>query len=109
MAFYTALYNVVDHPVGIVPVTRVDKTRDIISDAWKDPATGGPVGSPIIHATMYDGANPAYDPVAMEGIPVGVQVVGKPWDDEKVIEMMKVVDSALGSRGLGPGAWADRA
>ncbi|KAG8945601.1 hypothetical protein FRC04_000648 [Tulasnella sp. 424] len=108
LAFATSLYNVVDHPVGIVPVTRVDKTKDAISEEWNDPATGGPKGSPIIHATMYEGPKAAYDPVAMDGIPVGVQVVGKPWEDEKVVEMMKVVDGALGKRGFGPGAWAEK-
>lgn len=41
----------------------------------------------------------------MHGIPVGVQIVGKPWEDEKVIEMMKVVDEALGKRDFGPGTW----
>lgn len=109
LAFSTSLYNVVDHPVGIVPVTRVDKTEDAISEAWTDPAIGGPKGSPIIYATMYEGAKAAYDPVAMSGIPVGVQVVGRPWEDEKVVEMMKVVDGALGKRDFGPGAWAGKA
>ncbi|KAG8926376.1 hypothetical protein FRC01_008949 [Tulasnella sp. 417] len=109
LAFSTSLFNVVDHPVGILPVTRVDKIQDAISEAWTDPAIGGPIGSPIIHATMYEGAKAAYDPVAMDGIPVGVQVVGRPWEDEKVVEMMKVVDSALGARGFGPGTWAGKA
>ncbi|KAG8983234.1 hypothetical protein FRB90_006210, partial [Tulasnella sp. 427] len=109
LAFSTSLYNVVDHPIGIVPVTRVDKTKDAITEAWTDRATGGPIGSPIIHATMYEGAKPAYDPVAMNGIPLGVQIVGKPWEDEKVVEMMKLVDSALGKRGFGPGAWTGKA
>lgn len=35
-----------------------------------------------------------------------VQVVGKKWEEEKVIEMMKVVDQALGPRGFGPGSWS---
>ena len=45
-----------------------------------------------------------YDAEAMKGLPVSVQIVGKKWEEEKVIEMMKVVDAALGERGFGPGA-----
>jgi hypothetical protein len=36
-------------------------------------------------------------------VPVGVQIVGRRWEDEKVIGMMHVVDQALGPRGFGPG------
>ena len=46
-----------------------------------------------------------YAPEKMAGLPVGVQVVGRAWEDEKVLAMMKVVDEALGPRGFGPGAW----
>lgn len=39
-------------------------------------------------------------------MPVAVQVVGKRWEDEKVLAMMKVIDEALGKdRSFGPGAW----
>lgn len=49
----------------------------------------------------------AYDAVKMSGLPVGIQLVGRKWQEEKVIEMMKVVDDALGkSRGFGPSAWS---
>jgi hypothetical protein len=39
-------------------------------------------------------------------MPVGIQVVGKKWEEEKVLAMMQVVDEALGKdRGFGPGSW----
>jgi hypothetical protein len=31
---------------------------------------------------MYLSKNPAYDPKAMEGMPAGVQLVGKKWEDD---------------------------
>ena len=55
------------------------------------------------------GAPKAYDPELMAGLPVGVQIVGRLYEDEKVLEMMKVVDEALGDakeRGFGPGSSA---
>lgn len=45
-----------------------------------------------------------YDVEAMKGLPVGVQLVGRKWQEEKVVEMMKVVDQALGKRGFGAGS-----
>jgi hypothetical protein len=30
------------------------------------------------------------------------QIVGKKWEDEKVLALMDVVDKALGERGFGP-------
>lgn len=39
-------------------------------------------------------------------MPVGIQLVGKKWEDEKVLAMMHVVEEALGKdRGFGPGSW----
>lgn len=32
-------------------------------------------------------------------------MVGRNWEDEKVIAVMKIVDEALGPRGFGPGSW----
>jgi amidase len=37
---------------------------------------------------------------------VGVQVVGQPWGEEKVLAIMHVIDATLGPRGFGPGSWA---
>jgi len=102
LACSTLLYNVVDSPVGVVPVTRVDATRDGLSDAWRS-APGN--GSKLLEAEIY-GPKGAYNPQAMEGLPVGVQIIGQPWGEEKVISIMHIVDAALGPRGFGPGSWA---
>ncbi|KAI0258705.1 amidase signature enzyme [Gloeopeniophorella convolvens] len=102
LAGSTMIYNLVDSPVGVVPVTRVDAERDALSDAWRD-APGG--GSPMLEKILY-GDQAKYDPKAMHGLPVGVQIVGRPWDEEKVLAIMHVVDEALGPRDFGPGVWS---
>jgi len=102
LACATAMYNVMDSPVGVVPVTRVDPARDGLSDAWRS-APGN--GSKLVEGDMY-GPKGAYNPRAMRGLPVGVQIVGQPWGEEKVLAVMHVVDAALGPRGFGPGTWA---
>jgi amidase len=105
LAVGTFLYNVVDSPVGIVPVTRVDPGRDALTEEWK---TGPGHGSPLLEDNLYNVSNAPYNPVEMAGLPVGVQIVGRAWEDEKVIEMMQIVDKALGERGFGPGTWQPR-
>ncbi|KAF8260714.1 hypothetical protein EI94DRAFT_1706098 [Lactarius quietus] len=88
-------------PVGVVPVTRVDPARDALSDEWR---AGPGAGSKFLEREMY-GPKGAYDVHAMEGLPVGVQIVGEAWGEEKVLAIMHVVDAALGPRGFGPGSW----
>ncbi|KAF9230165.1 amidase signature domain-containing protein [Melanogaster broomeanus] len=102
LAASTILYNVVDSPVGTVPVTRVDPATDALPAGFIPGATGG---STIFEKRMYVGPDAAYNCETMAGIPVGVQIVGRKWEDEKVLEMMRVVDDALGDRGFGPGSW----
>ncbi|KAG1738410.1 amidase signature domain-containing protein [Suillus paluster] len=105
LAAATIMYNVVDSPVGIIPVTRVDPDTDQLPADFEPGASGR---SKVFDSRMYLGKKPVYDPKAMEGMPVGVQIVGKKWEDEKVLAMMHVVDEALGPRGFGPGSWKPR-
>lgn len=104
------LYNVVDSPVGTLPVTRVHPTLDRLRAEWSDPRVGRGHGSPLVERLLYgtpDAPGGFYDADKMAGIPVGVQVVGRRWEEEKVVEMMKVVDAALGPRDVGqPLSWA---
>ncbi|KAJ7470386.1 amidase [Mycena latifolia] len=104
LAVATTLYNVVNSPSGCIPVTRVDPAKDVLTEEW----TKAPLPS-LVETALYRGKNPIYDPVAMKGMPVGVQLVGRKWDDEKVLAMMRVVDAALGKdRGFGPVVWDER-
>ncbi|KAL1747940.1 amidase signature domain-containing protein [Schizophyllum fasciatum] len=101
MACGTALYNLVDSPVGILPAGRVDPGKDALTDAWRSEPGHG---SSMLEKELY---TKFYDPVAMKGMPVGIQIIGRRWEEEKVLEMMKVVDNALGERGFGMKAWKD--
>lgn len=80
---YTSPFNLVDYSAGTIPVTRADKHIDLKphrdhfynkSDEmiWTD-----------------------YDPSETHGGAVSVQLVGKRFQEEKVIQMMKLVTSLL--------------
>ncbi|KAJ7052244.1 amidase [Mycena amicta] len=109
----TSLYNVVNSPVGCLPVTRIDPTLDALTPEWTSSELTAPS---MLYKTLYLGSSlptmpqhlrgkPMYDVNLMSGMPVGVQVVGRKWEDEKVLGMMRIVDDALGPRGFGPGSW----
>ena len=103
LATGTLFYNLLDCPVGSIPVTRVDPKFDALPEEWLSAPSNVP-SSKELDKLLYKGKW-GYDPGAMEGLPVGIQLVGRRWEDEKVVEMMKVVDAALGERGFGPDSW----
>ncbi len=97
--------------MGVVPVTHV-RPSDGATVEWTNPRVGSGHGSASIERLLYGfldrngrGKGGYYDAEKMAGIPVGVQVVGRKWEEEKVVEMMKVVDHALGPRAFGPFSW----
>ncbi|RPD64393.1 amidase signature enzyme [Lentinus tigrinus ALCF2SS1-7] len=106
LAASACLYNVLNAPVGVVPVTHV-RASDVATVEWTNLRVGSGHGSPSLERLLYGwrGKGGCYDPEKMAGIPVGVQVVGRKWEEEKVVEMMKVVDHALGPRDFGPFSW----
>ncbi|KAJ8502302.1 hypothetical protein ONZ51_g48 [Trametes cubensis] len=125
LACIDLMYNVVESPVGLVPVTHVRPTEDALTAEWTDVRVGRGHGSPLVERLLYGSPNPLrpsdggkggkagaaaagsgfYNAEKMAGLPVGVQVVGRRWEDEKVVEMMRVVDRALGPRDFGPLSW----
>lgn len=103
MANATIYYNMLDLPVGCLPITRVDPVKDKVTEEWLKEAGHG---SSILESGIYHSKKPLYDPEAANGMPVNIQIAGKKWEEEKVVAMMGVLDEALGAnRGFGPGAW----
>ena len=86
-----------------MPVTRVDPEKDEITEEWiKSPGHG----SILLEGGLFTSKNALYNPEEMKGMPVGVQIAGRKWEEEKVLKIMHVVDGALGKdRGFGPGSW----
>ncbi|KAL8951488.1 MAG: hypothetical protein Q9222_002542 [Ikaeria aurantiellina] len=68
---YTQIVNLLDYSAAVLPVTRADKLVD-----------------------KYGRDNPdTYD-----GAPVGLQLVARKWEEEKVCAIAKIVDTALKSQ-----------
>ena len=77
--FYCFIWNLVNFPVGAVPVTHVRADEQRYTSRWADKV------SRTIAETMEGSA----------GLPVGVQVVGLPWHEETVVEVIKQIEDGL--------------
>jgi hypothetical protein len=94
-SIFTVLFSMVDSTVGVLPITKVNKNLDTLPADFLE----GSTGSKILEGRTYGSApqwEGAYDAEEMEGLPVGVQVVGKPWEEEKVLGMMRVLEGLVG-------------
>ncbi|KZF19210.1 amidase [Xylona heveae TC161] len=82
---YTGVYNVLDYSTVVVPVTKADRTLDI-------PVTDYTPLSDLDGAICKQ-----YDPDLFNGTPVGVQVVCRRLEEEKVLAIADEVEAVLGS------------
>ncbi|CAD0085044.1 unnamed protein product [Aureobasidium vineae] len=85
---YTFLFNLLDYTCGIIPVTKVDATKDTLLRDFVVNKNG-----------VAKGAYKHYDADKMAGLPVAVQVVGRRLEEEKVLAVMERVEQALEESG----------
>ncbi|KAF5384166.1 hypothetical protein D9615_003363 [Tricholomella constricta] len=82
-AHYTMIFNTLDYPALVIPVSKVDQVLD-----QKKP----------VHEFLSkeDQANyELYEPGSFKDAPISIQVVGRTHEDEAVIAMAEIVDAAL--------------
>ena len=84
----TMQFNVCDSTVGVMPITRVHEKYDGCDEKY----IRGSKGSWILEKRVYAGEQPAYDAKKMHGLPVGIQIVGPPHEEERILKVMQVLD-----------------
>ncbi|KXT09723.1 hypothetical protein AC579_1691 [Pseudocercospora musae] len=85
---YTKVWNLLDYTALVLPAGNVDKDRD--------PARSDPQVSSYQPRNELDRHNwSLYDPEAMHGLPISVQIVGQRLEEEKVLGVGKVVDEII--------------
>lgn len=72
-----------DYSAGVLPITKVDAALDGLPHGFK------PTNA------IEAGAFAMYKPKDMHGLPLGVQVVGRRLEEEKVLEGMKIIHALL--------------
>jgi hypothetical protein len=75
-----------DYSAGVLPITHVNKALDKLPASFNVKKLN----------RVARGAYKHYDAVRMHGLPVGVQVVGRRLEEEKVLAVMKRLEDALG-------------
>lgn len=78
-----------DYTAGVLPITHVNSEVDKLSSTLK------------ARNAIEKGAYAMYDAQKMHGLPVGVQVVGRRLEEEKVLEGMKIIEGLLKREGKG--------
>lgn len=77
---HTILFNLLGYPAGVVPWTRVNAQDEGGTDAHRLP---GNIRK-VVRGSV--------------GLPVGVQVAGRPWHEHKVLAVMHVLESSARKR-----------
>jgi Asp-tRNA(Asn)/Glu-tRNA(Gln) amidotransferase A subunit family amidase len=73
----------------VIPVTHVDAVKDALPKSFNVSKLNG----------VARGAYKHYDATEMAGLPVGVQVVGRRLQEEKVLAIMERIEDALDKNG----------
>ncbi|KAL8885963.1 MAG: hypothetical protein Q9215_006264 [Flavoplaca cf. flavocitrina] len=83
---YTESINLLDYSAAVIPVTRADKSVDTIDHDYQ----------PLNEVDRKNWE--AYDLETYDGAPVGLQIVARKWEEEKVWAIAKIIDTALKNR-----------
>ncbi|CAD6579277.1 MAG: hypothetical protein TREMPRED_002440 [Tremellales sp. Tagirdzhanova-0007] len=85
---YTSIWSITDQPTCVFPVTTVDERADVKSES----------------DLAREGRNDAekaiwaqYNPQDLVGAPIGLQMIGRKLEEEKVLKLVGVAVNALGS------------
>jgi amidase len=80
---YTSQWNLLDYPGVVFPVCKVDKDRD----TW--------VGEPELLSELDEENRKLWDPEEFHRSPVGLQLVGRRFEDEKILGILEHVTRAI--------------
>ncbi|KAK3900023.1 Acetamidase [Staphylotrichum tortipilum] len=80
---YTEVINLMNYSAAVIPVTKANKTVDVVDASYQ------PVSE--VDRMNWD----AYDPDIYHGAPVGVQLVARKFEEEKILAIAGVAMEAL--------------
>ncbi|KAL5112088.1 Fatty acid amide hydrolase 1 [Taenia crassiceps] len=83
---FTSIYNLLDYPSGVVPVSKVSEGDVEAARKLENEYRKGGDWLNATHAKLQSDT---------KGLPVVVQVVGKPFDEETVLRVMREIEESL--------------
>lgn len=85
---YSSMFNLLDYPAGVIPVTLVDRELDSLDPDFDKKSL---TWESLSYMSEYDAES-------MHGLPVGVQIVGMRLHDEEVLDAMEYIDGLLNTK-----------
>lgn len=82
---YTSIWNLLDYPGIVFPVTSIEPERDVLIPGRHEPRN-----------QMDRWYQEHYDPVAQKDAPVCLQLVAKRLEDEKVVQALRQIKKTVG-------------
>lgn len=83
---YTAVWNILDWPAYVFPTGETVSKNLHPKDTSYQPRDN--------EFDAYNWGN--YDPAVSEGAPISVQLVGRKWDDERVVKAVEKIAAIVG-------------
>ena len=88
--FYTAVFNIVDHPSVTIPRVHIVEKEDADPNLYSDEKYGEDPVTKSIRASLE----------GSEGLPIGVQISTLTYQDEKCLGVAKNIDQTLQEKGM---------
>ncbi|KAK0622386.1 amidase signature domain-containing protein [Immersiella caudata] len=86
--YYHTVINLLNYSVVVIPVTKANKDTDVVDPSYQ------PLND-------LDKKNwEAYDPEAYDGAPVGLQLVARKFEEEKILGIAQIVTATLKAQGM---------
>ena len=99
---YTSVWNLLDYPAVVFPIQKVNKDVDRVEEGYK-PISGIDKENWDLceHLKLYvrqggDVLTGIDDPEVFDGLPVSLQLVGRRFEDEKVVAALEYIKNAVG-------------
>lgn len=83
---YTAQWNILDYPAIVFPVTKVDLEADRVDESYE----------PMNAKDEYNHKLWQSGPEKYKGAPISLQLVGRRYEDEKVVEALELIKKSIG-------------
>lgn len=83
---YTAIWNLLDYPGAVFPVTTVDPTKDVKDESY------------VPKNEQDKFVQSLYSPEVYTDAPVSLQVIGRRQYDEKVLAALAEIEHAMGRK-----------
>jgi Asp-tRNA(Asn)/Glu-tRNA(Gln) amidotransferase A subunit family amidase len=94
-AAYTFAWNLLNVPIGCLPVVRFDSNLDNVEGEWPRKFEFKDIFSSDL---LERAAKNYYNPKHVQGLPAGIQLIGLPNDDERVLSALVQLEGLLSSR-----------